>query len=79
MDCCTACLTKLRWSTSSLRATIDQHGALGSISIASKSPAMAEGLPKVRVKHSYKAQTDNELSFQKGDILTILEMRDDDW
>ena len=40
---------------------------------------MAEGLPKVRVKHSYKAQTDNELSFQKGDILTILEMRDDDW
>lgn len=40
---------------------------------------MAEGLPKVRAKHSYKAQTEQELSFEKGDVLTILEMRDDDW
>eukprot|EP00045_Choanoeca_perplexa_P016722 m.229597 g.229597 ORF g.229597 m.229597 type:complete len:180 (+) comp17342_c0_seq3:177-716(+) len=40
---------------------------------------MAEGAPKVRAKHSYQAQTERELSFQKGDILTILQMRDDDW
>eukprot|EP00730_Choanoeca_flexa_P009898 TRINITY_DN14320_c0_g1_i1.p1 TRINITY_DN14320_c0_g1~~TRINITY_DN14320_c0_g1_i1.p1 ORF type:complete len:179 (+),score=39.80 TRINITY_DN14320_c0_g1_i1:149-685(+) len=38
-----------------------------------------DGLPKVRAKHSYTAQTENELSFKKGDILTIMGMRDDDW
>eukprot|EP00043_Microstomoeca_roanoka_P012116 m.116281 g.116281 ORF g.116281 m.116281 type:complete len:209 (-) comp15396_c0_seq3:324-950(-) len=35
--------------------------------------------PKVRALYDYTARSEHELSFNKGDVLTVHEIRDDDW
>ncbi|EGD77849.1 hypothetical protein PTSG_09482 [Salpingoeca rosetta] len=35
--------------------------------------------PKVRALHDYTGRSEMELSFKKGDVITVLEIRDGDW
>lgn len=35
--------------------------------------------PKVRALHDYTARTPNELSFKKGDLITVYDFVDDTW
>eukprot|EP00047_Mylnosiga_fluctuans_P016864 m.56987 g.56987 ORF g.56987 m.56987 type:complete len:242 (-) comp6805_c0_seq1:349-1074(-) len=40
---------------------------------------MATTLPRVRALHDYQARSDTELSFRRGDVLTIMDIIDDHW
>jgi hypothetical protein len=35
--------------------------------------------PKVRALHDYDARTPNELSFKKGDLITVYDFVDETW